>query len=282
MTAARPSLLVVLALAAAALTLPPPAAFGQTGGSSLGSGPDDDDRPPAANACRASRSPRLRCPDLILRMPYGRYLRRSGSRVFLHAGNSIVNVGQGPAEVFGQRSSTVGPMTVTQRILSVNGGRYSFPSPGARISFKFIPGQYGYWKFENAARFEIWTVDAQGRLGRMVRTGPKLIYCLRDLAKRALLPFAPTSRVYPACSQDPRRRSVTLGTSVGWADEYPPGYYEQYIELTGLRGRFVFIQRVDPLNGIRESNETNNVSPRVFLRLPAGAPAQTPPPPSGY
>lgn len=280
MPSVRLSPLIAAALAATALGLPA-AAFGQTGGSAPGSRPDGDDRPPTANACRVSRSPRLRCPDLILRMPYGRYLRRSGSRVFLHAGNSIVNLGQGPAEVFGQRSSNVGPMSVTQRILGVDGRRYSFPSPGARISFKFIPGQYGYWKFENAARFEIWTVDPQGRLGRMVRTGPKLIYCLRDLAKRALLPFAPTRRVYPACSQDPRRRSVTLGTSVGWADEYPPGYHEQYIELTGLRGRFVFIQRVDPLNGIRESNEANNVSPRVSLTLPPGPPRSGSAPTSG-
>ena len=267
--------LVVVVLAASALALPAPAALGQTGGSALDSDRDDTERP-GASACRASRSPRLRCPDLILRMPYGRYFRRSGARLLLQAGNSIVNMGQGPAEVFGQRSSGVGPMTVTQRILGADGRRYSFASPGARISFKFIPGQFGYWKFENAARFEIWTVDSQGRLVRMVRTGPKLIYCLRDLAKRALLPFAPTRRVYPACSQDPRRRSVTLGTSVGWADEYPPGYHEQYIDVSGLRGRFVFIQRVDPQNGIRESNEANNVSPRVFLRLPPPRPAPAP------
>ena len=75
-------------------------------------------------------------------------------------------------------------------------------------------------------------------------------------------------RHYPACNQDPRRRSITLGTSVGWADEYPASYYEQWIDVSGLRGRFAFLQRVDPLNGIRESNESNNVSPRVFLRLP--------------
>jgi hypothetical protein len=86
------------------------------------------------------------------------------------------------------------------------------------------------------------------------------------------MPFSPSFRRYPACNQDRRRRSITLGTSVGWADEYPASYYEQWIDVTGLQGSFVFLQRVDPLNGIRESDESNNVSPRVFVRLPPPTP----------
>ena len=264
----------VLALAAVLAALAAVPAAAQTGGSSPTpppSGGKDKEQPKGSNVCRSTASPRLRCPDLILRLPYDRYFRRAGGRVLYHAGNSIVNRGQGPAEIFGQRSSGTGPMSVTQKILGVDGRRYSFPSDGARIVLKYIPGQGPYWKFENAARFELWTVDDRGKLGHQVRTGPKLVYCLRDLAKRLFIPFAPPGRVYPACSQDTARRSVTLGTSVGWADEYPSGYYEQYIDVTGLRGRFVFLQRVDPTNAIRESNEDNNASPGVFLRLPPGS-----------
>lgn len=274
-TAARAAVsavaLVLLAALAAVLARP---AGAQSGGSTPSASQPAAGQFPGAGVCRPTRAPRLRCPDLILRLPYQRYFRRAGGRLLYHAGNSIVNRGQGPAEVFGQRSGSTGPMTVTQRIYGFDRRRYDFASPGARIVFKYIPGQGPYWKFENAARFELWTINAQGGLGRMVRTGPKLVYCLRDLNKRLFLPFTPPARVYPACSQDPNRRSVTLGTSVGWADEYPSPYYEQYIDLTGLRGRFLFVQRVDPLNGIREANEANNVSPRVFLRLPPGSPVR--------
>jgi hypothetical protein len=223
-----------------------------------------------ANACRPDRVPRLRCPDLILRAPYDRYFERVGTHIRYHAGNSIVNRGQGSAELFGHRSAATGPMAVIQHIYGFDGRRYNFPSPRARIVFKFIPRLGPYWKFENAARFELWSMDAQGRLLRLVRTGPKFVYCLRDLRKRLFVPFSPALRHYPACNQDPRRRYITLGTSVGWADEYPASYYEQWIDVSGLRGRFAFVQRVDPLNGIRESNEANNVSPRIFLRLPPG------------
>jgi hypothetical protein len=283
MPSPRRGLLVVLAAlaglaATAAASLaqgggtPPPTGGTSPNGDDSGgrNGSDDKDKGEPPAVCDPARVPRLRCPDLVMRQPAG-YFVRAGGRIHYHAANSIVNIGQGPAEVFGYRSSSVGPMRAAQRIYGFNRRRYSFASPKARVVFKHIP--YGpaagsYWKFENAARFELWSLDDDGELDEMVRTGPKLIYCLRDLAKRRFIPFAPLSRVYPGCNQDPRRRFVTLGTSVGWADEYPANYYEQYIDVTGLRGRYAFLQRVDPLDGIRESDERNNASPRVILQLP--------------
>jgi hypothetical protein len=75
--------------------------------------------------------------------------------------------------------------------------------------------------------------------------------------------------VYPGCNQNPGQRSVTIGTSVGWADVYPSTYYEQYIDVTGLRGRFMFVHRADPRNGIWEENEDNNASGTI-VKLPSG------------
>lgn len=272
------ALLAALATVAAAATpalgqgggTPTPPEDDDSGGGGGSDGRDGGGKRERPGVCEPSRVPRLRCPDLVMRQPYAGYFSRAGARIRYHAANSIVNVGQGPTEVFGYRASSVGPMRAAQRIYGFNRRRYSFASPEARVVFKHIPygpGAGSYWKFENAARFEIWTLD-DGELDELVRTGPKLIYCLRDLNKRRFIPLAPLSRVYPACSQDPRRRFVTLGTSVGWADEYPANYYEQYIDVTGLRGRYAFVQRVDPLNGIRESDERNNVSPPVFVALP--------------
>ena len=82
---------------------------------------------------------------------------------------------------------------------------------------------------------------------------------------------------YPACSQNARMRSVTLGTSVGWSDIYPPTYPEQWIDVTGLRGCFSYEHTADPRNGIYESNEDNNQA-RVIVRLPfrRGVPQRCP------
>ena len=62
---------------------------------------------------------------------------------------------------------------------------------------------------------------------------------------------------------------MILGTSVGWSDVYPSHYYEQYIDVTGLQGRFGFFQVADPKNGIWESNENDNAGETV-VKLPSG------------
>ena len=101
-----------------------------------------------------------------------------------------------------------------------------------------------------------------------MKVGPKVSYCLRDLRRtRPGRRFSPRRLVYPACSVNSGQRRVTLGTSVGWSDIYPPSYPEQWIDVTGFRGCFAFLHMADPRNGIYESNETNN-SASVAVRLP--------------
>ena len=220
------------------------------------------------NPCIAPQAALLRCPDFAMRRPYGLYtdrLTKAGHTV-LRAGNVIDSVGRGPVELHGVR---IGPrfMRAYQRIYARNGGRIDV-NTGARLEFKFAHQQRYWWKFHDAARFELWRVDREGRRTRRVRTGPKVSYCLRDLTHtRPRLPASPRRRVYPACNTDPGRRRVRLGTSPGWADIYPPAYPEQWIDVTGLRGCFAYVHTADPKNGIYEANEDNNEA-QVIVRLP--------------
>ena len=78
---------------------------------------------------------------------------------------------------------------------------------------------------------------------------------------------SPRHRVYRACSQDPGRQRLRLGTSVGWSDIYPSDYDRQWVSVAGLRGCYAFVMRVDPQNLLYESNERNNRSVRI-VRLP--------------
>ena len=59
------------------------------------------------------------------------------------------------------------------------------------------------------------------------------------------------------------------GTSVGWSDIYPYEYPEQWIDVTGLSGRFAYAQIVDPENLLIESNHKNNLS-ETYVSLPSG------------
>ena len=209
----------------------------------------------------------LRCPDLRMRAPYDLSVTRTGGgRTLLRAANAILSVGRGPVALLGSRPAGSRTMSVRQRIYATNGRHVTLQSQGA-IVFKHIPGQGGYWKFANAARFELWTLGANRQL---VRTGPKLIYCFRDLQRLRPSARSPRTRVFGACSQDRNRRSVRLGTSVGWADVYPASYHENYVDVTGLRGCFGLWQIADPTNQIAETDELNNAT-RTLVRLRGGS-----------
>jgi len=226
----------------------------------------------------------LRCPDLAMAAPSHLVLdrKRRPGRALLRMQNAILNVGTGPAELFGRRT---GPreMTASQVITDAAAGRRRFVT-GAEVYYTSVPTRGGnYWKFDQAARFELWAEAPDGRRAGVVRVGPKLRYCLRDLARinsPVPLPGTPGRRVYGACNQSAGKQQVTLGTSVGWADVYPASYPGNYIDVTGLQGCFVILHRADPANHIIESDETNNVSSRV-VRLPykpgaQGCPAYVP------
>ncbi len=230
-----------------------------------------------ANPCLGPGGFTLLCPDLEMYPPYDLYSERTRTgRVRLRAGNVIESSGRGPVELRGRRSGAR-TMSVRQRIYRSDGSRLDVRTDG-KLFFKAVPGQGRYWKFLHAARFELWSRAADGRLKDLVRTGPKVSYCFRDLRRVEPSPASPKKPFYPACSQDPDEQAVTLGTSVGWGDVYPATYNEQWIDVTGLRGRFAYVHIADPKNTIFESDEGNNRA-RVNVRLPY--PVKTKPD-SGY
>ena len=160
---------------------------------------------------------------------------------------------------------------------ALNGYGHMFRTD-AKLVLKHIPGEryehasvgtFSYWKFEHAAGFELWSIDAHRRAVQLVRMGPKVDYCLRDLIRSRPSMISPSSQVYPACSQNPNIQSDVLGTSVGWSDVYPYEYPEQWIDVTGLRGRFAYVQIADPENLLIESHHQNNVS-ETYVALPSG------------
>jgi hypothetical protein len=219
----------------------------------------------AANPCTGPHAARLRCPDIQMGVPADLQLDPDEGRTELRATNNVNSRGKGPIMQRGTRPRAR-PMSARQHIYRVDGSRL-VARTGARLYFKHIPGQGHYWKWEDAARFELWSVDSGGHRVKLVRSGPKVVYCLRDLKRTSPSRRSPRSRVFPGCSQDPSKRKVTLGTSVGWSDVYPSHYYEQWIDVTGLRGCFAYVHRADPKNRVWETNEGNNDAQRI-VRLP--------------
>jgi hypothetical protein len=223
-----------------------------------------------ANPCLGPSRANFLCPDLLMGPPSDLYVDpfEHPGRVLLRSTNDIRSRGRGPFEVRMRRYRPRWARGV-QTIYKVGGGFGNFPTR-MQAHFFDVGDEYGgsYWKARDPVRFELWTLAAQRGLGRRVRVGPKQFYCFRDLEHtRPGMRRSPNHRVYPGCSQDPDDRFFRLGTSVGWSDVYPSTYDLQWIDVTGLRGCFVYMLIADPLDLLYEENESNNRSRRI-VRLP--------------
>jgi len=208
------------------------------------------------------------CPDLVMTMPTRLVVRRTaGGRRLLLMDNYLYNRGPGRVQFRGHRTARYRMDAV--QIVDRSGGRSPIPvQTGAKLTWKYVDASRGnYWKFQNAARFELWRLNARGERTRYERTGPKLDYCLRDLFRFGRGPRVRRGPFFGACSQDLGATVDTLGISVGWADGYPSTYPQNWIDVTGLRGCHVIVQRADPLDHVLETDESDNTNAKV-VRLP--------------
>ncbi len=197
-------------------------------------------------------------------------------RVLLRATSSVNNVGAGPIELRAHRSAGH-RWVVYQAIYDRHGHAHLFRTQ-VRLVYKHIPGErYGYgnvgaasyWKVRHLATFQLWSVNRQLQLQHLVRTGPKVDYCLRDLVRTHPSARSPREAVYPGCSEEVQITHDLFGTSVGWSDVYPYGYPEQWINVTGLHGRFAYVQTVNPRGLLCEESSADNTS-ETFISLPSG------------
>jgi len=220
------------------------------------------------NPCAGKEAKQLLCPNLRIGPAYALYVEQRGlGEEVLRATSDVRSRGRGPMELVGKRNGWR-TMRTNQRIWRVGGGYLTVKSE-ATLRFTDVGYQFGgaYWKVHQLARFDLRPILADGSVGEPVRTSPKLNYCLRDLERTQPSAVSPVGRYYPACNQNPYRNRVTLGTSVGWSDIYPAPYHQQYIDVTGLSGCFVYEMTVDPQDNLFESNEDDNSSRRL-VRLP--------------
>jgi hypothetical protein len=223
---------------------------------------------PAPNPCVGPEAKQLLCPNLRIGPPSDIEVEPYGGRLLLRATSDVRSRGEGPMELRGRRSGWH-TMKVNQRIYRAGGGHLDLRTD-ATLHFTDVGYYFGgsYWKVHQLARFELRRATADGAgYGPVVRTSPKLNYCLRDLERTRPGKRSPATRHYPGCNQDPYIKRDVLGTSVGWSDIYPADYDKQYIDVSGLRGCFVFSMIVDPKRLLYESDENDNTSHRL-VRLP--------------
>jgi hypothetical protein len=194
-------------------------------------------------------------PDLGMARPADFSIEKTpDGRRLLRYSNTLVNVGQGPMEARGARSSTSqAEMTVTQWIYSNSGAPpRSVPTTA---SMYFAGDGHTHWHLRDLEHSELLRSDNGVRVGTSAKHG----FCLAEnVAYRLSLPGAPQSPVYRNCGAA-ASLNVSMGLSVGWGDHYDVSLPDQYIEVTGLgNGRYRFVVTADAGGWFAESNEGNN------------------------
>jgi hypothetical protein len=177
-------------------------------------------------------------------------------RTLLRLTSSMANLGAGPLELRGG-AVVDGKQQVHQRIFDDQG---NFTD---RLAGHFTHhAAHHHTHFDDFAQYNLRNVTATGGVGRAVRSGKKVSFCLTDSEPHdSTLPNSPPDGEYYSCNS--RRQ----GISVGWADIYSSSLPDQWVDVTNVRpGKYWLEVVVDPSDSIQESDETNNTT-RILITL---------------
>ena len=209
----------------------------------------------AATPAPAEADVQDRLPDLAMAALADFKVEKTGDgRKLLRYSASVVNIGVGPMQAEGSRTSTEETqMSVQQRIFDAEGGSRSVPT-SARM---FFAGDgHNHWHVDDLEISELERLDN----GIKVGSGAKHGFCFYDyFAFNLGLPGAPASKVYTTCGTNGSVLTQTMGISVGWGDLYRYSLVDQWVDITNVSpGRYRLRTTADLQNRYLETNEANN------------------------
>jgi hypothetical protein len=199
-------------------------------------------------------------PDLgMARLTDLKIEKTADGRKLLRFSSIVVNVGDGPLELHGQRPDTgTSTMTTTQRIFDGAGEHRDVPTDAVMY---FGGDGHNHWHVRDLESFELKHLSKGSKVG----TGAKHGFCFSDNYRYG----SEQDPHYANCGQS-TDLEVTMGLSAGWGDLYRYSLPDQYIDITGLRpGRYRLEGTVDANNWFQESDESNN-STWVDIRIRNG------------
>lgn len=189
---------------------------------------------------------------------------RSKGDLRLKFDTTVYNVGRGPLETRGARNPQTGALEVYQYVYE--GERAAKGRPVGTFNYDH---RHGHLHFDDFARYELWSLGADGRRVARVAQNAKVGFCLMDIRQissdrthlESGLIDKPGGPVYAGCRED------VQGISVGWGDEYLALLYEQDLDLTGVpSGNYALVVTSNPQRQIEELDYSNNAAV-AYVRL---------------
>ncbi len=221
--------------------------------------------PNVTGSARTAPVPERALPDLKPLEPYDIYTvgSRATGDLRLKFATTIYNAGRGPLETRGARTPG-GQLAVYQYVYEGEAAKRGRP-----VGTFDYNQRHGHLHLEAFARYELWTVGADGGLSERVADNQKVGFCLMDLkdmtSDTTHLESGPLEQaggpVYAGCRED------IQGISPGWGDEYVALLYEQDLDLTEVpEGRYALVVTTNPNQKIEEASYENNTA-TVYLTL---------------
>jgi hypothetical protein len=208
-------------------------------------------------------------PDLGMLHPKSLELQTVGGERHLRFASIIVNVGEGPFELHGERAAPDPPpdavpcpdpetanqlCTVKQRIFDDAGGSRDVDTSA---TMEFGGDGHNHWHVKQLEDFELQRLDNGTKVGTFEKRG----FCFFDNYLYGSSDPAFYTRSSGSCGRSASATQTFMGLSVGWGDRYGKGLPDQYIDITGLTpGNYRLIGTADPNGWFTESDNTNNVS----------------------
>jgi hypothetical protein len=181
-------------------------------------------------------------------------IRASGQKL-LKFTNSIINNGPGILELKGEVDVADGNASISQQIYSIDDSIIE-----REVSDYVFHPVHDHWHFDNFARYELWTIASDWRLGTLVSLSDKVSFCLRDIERSESLDSTARA-VFTRCGQE------SQGISPGWIDTYLYYYDGQSLDITDLPyGSYILRSIADPDDQLWEVDSTNNVS-LLYIRI---------------
>lgn len=189
---------------------------------------------------------------------------------WLRFGSFLINIGSGPLRLDASRPETDPPTEVMTAIQKVkrSDGRWVTVASGATARWAEEQDSHPHWHTDSMERYRLFPTAASGA----TPLGSKQGFCFFDGEKvrpawTLRSPSGPAFGFFSCQGYAFTRKAaleileMTVGMSRGWGDLYPWNYAGQRIDISSLAdGEYLLCLTADPLDVVREKNETNNES----------------------